>query len=57
MSGCGVWAVVPVKALDEAKQRLAASFAPALRRALVVAMLGFVQTLAAARLVERRGLR
>jgi 2-phospho-L-lactate/phosphoenolpyruvate guanylyltransferase len=34
-----VWAVVPVKELAQAKQRLAARLAPALRRALALAML------------------
>jgi 2-phospho-L-lactate guanylyltransferase len=38
------WAVVPVKALDDAKQRLAASYAPAIRRALAEAMLTDVLT-------------
>ncbi len=48
MSGGGIWAVVPVKTLDEAKQRLAAAFSPALRRALVLAMLTDVLTALAA---------
>src|ERR1700722_18130793 len=34
-----VWAVVPVKALDAAKQRLAGALDPALRRELALAML------------------
>lgn len=34
-----VWAVVPVKELDQAKQRLAALLSPELRRALMLAML------------------
>ena len=38
------WAVVPVKALDDAKQRLAASYPPAIRRALAEAMLTDVLT-------------
>ena len=39
MSAGGIWAVVPMKSLDEAKQRLAGTFTPTLRRALVIAML------------------
>ncbi len=38
------WAVVPVKALDDAKQRLAAAYPPAVRRALAEAMLTDVLT-------------
>src|SRR6516162_4516965 len=34
-----IWAVVPVKELDKAKERLAPLLPPALRRALMVAML------------------
>jgi 2-phospho-L-lactate/phosphoenolpyruvate guanylyltransferase len=34
-----LWAVVPVKELDRAKQRLAALLSPKLRRALMLAML------------------
>jgi len=35
----GVWAVIPVKELDRAKQRLAPALAPAQRRALALAMI------------------
>jgi len=35
----GIWAVVPVKELDRAKERLAPLLPPALRRGLMVAML------------------
>lgn len=37
-----LWAVVPVKELDRAKERLAALLSPELRRALMLAMLGDV---------------
>ena len=44
----GVWAVVPVKELDRAKERLAPVLSPARRRALMLAMLDDVlATLAA----------
>src|SRR5580693_5481333 len=40
MSGAsGLWVVVPVKELDQAKQRLAPSLSEAARRALMMAML------------------
>ena len=48
MSTRSLWAVVPVKTLDEAKQRLASSFTPTLRRALVLAMLSDVLSAIAA---------
>jgi 2-phospho-L-lactate guanylyltransferase len=43
-----VWAVVPVKELDQAKERLAAQLSQALRRALMLAMLEDVLTALAA---------
>lgn len=53
MSGQSTWAVVPVKALGEAKQRLAAVLPLEARRKLVLVMLQDV--LAALRQVERLG--
>ncbi len=44
----GVWAVVPVKELDRAKERLAPVLAPERRRALMLAMLEDVLTALAA---------
>jgi 2-phospho-L-lactate guanylyltransferase len=44
----GVWAVVPVKELDRAKERLAPVLAPERRRALMLAMLEDVLTTLAA---------
>ena len=44
----GVWAVVPVKELDRAKERLAAVLPPERRRALMLAMLEDVLTALAA---------
>ena len=38
----GIWAVVPVKELDGAKERLALALPPEVRRALALAMLGDV---------------
>lgn len=39
MSSAGIWAVVPVKETEGAKQRLAAALSPAQRQALALAML------------------
>lgn len=39
MNSAGIWAVVPVKETDGAKQRLAAALSPAQRQALALAML------------------
>jgi 2-phospho-L-lactate guanylyltransferase len=39
MRESGIWAAVPVKALDRAKERLSGVLSPALRRALALAML------------------
>jgi 2-phospho-L-lactate guanylyltransferase len=42
MSSKDIWAVVPIKELDGAKQRLAALLSPAHRRALIEVMMGEV---------------
>src|SRR5262249_26531585 len=47
-SDMDVWAVVPVKEVEGAKERLAPSLSPALRRALALAMLEDVLTAVAA---------
>ena len=39
MAGVAIWAVVPFKGFDDAKQRLSGEFSPAFRRALAGAML------------------
>ena len=49
MSASGTIAIVPVKALAEAKSRLASVLSPAARRRLVVEMLGDVLAALAAR--------
>ena len=42
MSTRDIWAVVPIKELDGAKQRLAPLLSPAQRRALIEVMMGEV---------------
>ncbi|MFI5001498.1 MAG: 2-phospho-L-lactate guanylyltransferase [Reyranellales bacterium] len=42
MSASGIWAIVPIKELDGAKQRLAPLLSPAQRRALIEVMMGEV---------------
>jgi 2-phospho-L-lactate guanylyltransferase len=42
VSSSGIWAVVPIKELDGAKQRLAPLLSPAQRRALIEVMMGEV---------------